>query len=310
MSRKTWKDHLLASGVPLEHSVARIFEELGLRHPKEFRYERKNEVGIPQVFSVDIHSAHIDKERNFWLETLVECKYRHDGTKWVFTPRDYEASFGPKFAQLFVTLDQCCPDRVLDREAYTKFEDKYPLCEKGIELLPEDANPKTIEQAVRQLRYAVVANTVSAFSAQRSGALNNPGVPIFVIVPIVVTTAELWRLRTGTTVEDVRRAEGIGEVADAQGVVVLQQTPNDSDMNETRAAFSRQFDTEEEWERRRSGELGVADIERESYEGFVDSIARNTPSLFVIMRYDTVRSALATLLRFFANDSIIRLQAE
>src|ERR1700746_376127 len=97
-------------------SSARTFSSQNLRGarvaaPQRVSIRTKNEAGIPQVFSVDIHSAHIDKERNFWLETLVECKYRHDGTKWVFTPFSYEAPFGAEFAQVFITLDQCCPDR-------------------------------------------------------------------------------------------------------------------------------------------------------------------------------------------------------
>jgi hypothetical protein len=83
MSKKTWKDHLLSSGVPLEYSVIRIFEELGIRDPGEYRYERATPDGLSQVFSVDVHAKKVDPHRDLHIECLVECKYRHDGTKWI-----------------------------------------------------------------------------------------------------------------------------------------------------------------------------------------------------------------------------------
>ena len=89
MSKKTCEDHLLSSGVPLEYSVISIFEELGIRDPGEYRYERKTESGLPQVFSVDVHAVKVDPRRDLHIECLVECKYRHDGTNWVFMPMEY-----------------------------------------------------------------------------------------------------------------------------------------------------------------------------------------------------------------------------
>ncbi len=303
-TKKTWKDHLLSSGVPLEYSVARIFEDLGMQGSEEFRYERKNEAGISQVFSVDIGSTQIDLDRNFWFETLVECKYRHDGTRWVFTPSDYVDLRGPEFAELFVKLDIFCADRKFDSEAFNKFEGKYPLCEKGIELLPDKDNPKGIEQAIFQLRYAVVAKAISSLVHQKGGGLGRRD-PLFLIVPIVVTTAELWRLIPGTTVEDVRRASEISDVADRQRIVVLRQTPNDTDMIETRAAFARRFNLEG---RGMPLVLQAAANMSPRLREFVDSFAANGPSLFVIVQYDEVRTMLENLQGFLASDWIIKLR--
>jgi hypothetical protein len=226
MSKKTWKDHLLSSGVPLEYSVRQMFEELGIRDPGEYYYERKTPEGLSQIFSVDVHSTNIDVRRDLRIECLVECKYRHDGTRWVFMPREYGEMFGPDLADLFVTLDQCCIDRELDRRVLTRFEDKYPLCAKGIELLPEDANPKTIEQAIQQLRYAVVAKALDSIDDQLFHDPTFMTIPIWVIIPIIVTTAELWRLRVGTKIEDVRNAKDITDIADAHDVLVLHQEPD------------------------------------------------------------------------------------
>jgi hypothetical protein len=300
MSKKTWKDHLLSSGVPLEYSVIRVFEELGIRDTGEYRYERKTLEGVAQIFSVDVHSAKIDVERDLRIACFVECKYRHDGTNWIFMPRDYGEFFGPGFADLFVTLDQCCVNRKLDREILDKFEDRYPLCAKGIELLPDDANPKTIEQAVQQLRYAVVAMAMDAIDDQ----LFHPPdmtIPIWIIVPIVVTTAELWRLKVGMTVEDVRIAEDIKDVADPHDVLVLLQEPDNLNRKDTTDRFKQRFN---------SGEQSRLDdlfnqTNNHGFMNFMHSFSARAPSMFIVISYKRVKTAMNNLHNFLANDRLI-----
>lgn len=301
MSKRSWKDHFLSSGVPLEYSVARIFEQLVSWHPGEFRYERKDAEGVPRIFSVDVHSSHIDLERNFWLETLVECKYRYDGTKWVFTPGEYDPLFGQDFKNLFVTLDQCCIDRQLNSDFVARFRTHYPLCGKGIELLPDDANPKTIDQAVQQLRHAVVAKTFDAIMHQVDELLGTP-TPLFVVVPIIVTTAELWRLKPETTVEDVRNADDIKAIADAHDVVVLQEEPDNLDKRQTIARF---YETLNDTQIRKFDDVLKQTIKRNS-PFFIDYFASYSPSLFVVIRYDRFKSAMNNLHKFFAQNAAVQ----
>jgi hypothetical protein len=301
MSKKIWKDHLLSSGVPLEYSVIRIFEELGIRDAGEFCYERKTAEGVPQIFSVDVHSMDYDIRREFWIECLVECKYRHDGTKWVFVPQEYgDSFFGPDLSDLFVTLDQCCLDRKLDRSILAKFEDKYPLCAKGIELLPDDANPKTIEQAIQQLRYAVVAKAMEAIDHQLVTPTTST-MPIWVIVPIIVTTAELWRLKVGTTVEDVRNAEDIAAVADLHDVLVLLQKPDNLNQKDTSARFNQRFTTEEKTKL----DVLFKQTRNGGFARFSYSFSTYTPSMFIVISYKRVKSAMKNLHSFFANDRLV-----
>lgn len=95
MSERIWKDHLLSSGTPLEYSVLRALADLGVIDPTEHRYQRVNEHGITTEFSIDVLDRDIDTVRNLWLEMFIECKYRHDSTRWVFTPVDYSNSTAP-----------------------------------------------------------------------------------------------------------------------------------------------------------------------------------------------------------------------
>jgi hypothetical protein len=303
MSKKSWKDHLLSSGVPLEYSIIRIFQELGISDPGEYRYERKTPDGLSQAFSVDVHSRKFDVDRELQVECLVECKYRHDGTKWVFLPQNYGEGpqGGPNFADLFVTMDQCCVDRQLDRSVLERYEEKYPLCIRGVELLPEDANPKSIEQAMQQLRYAVIARATDAIQWQLF--LNGPDTttPICVIIPIIVTTAELWRLRIGTTVEDVRKAEDIATVADPQDVVVLFQKPDHLNEKDTKARFEEELspygkELDDLLRKTRNFRLNL----------FSSNFATDTPSMFIVISYKRVKTALKNLHSFFASDRLIR----
>jgi hypothetical protein len=297
-SKKNWKDHLLSSGVPLEYSVGRVFEKLGMWQPKEFRYERRDADGILKVFSVDVHTT--DKD-NFWVDSLVECKYRHDGTKWVFTPMEYEYFFGPNFCDLFVTLDQCCIDRKVNLEVLGKAGDRYPLCGKAIEILPDGANPKSIEQAVQQLRYAVVAKVASSIEHQVDELLGKP-TPIFVIVPIIVTTAALWRLRDGTTLENVREAQDINEIADPHDTVILMQTPDNLDASHTAATLHGKFTGV----RGAKLETLLKQTKDRTLSYFVDYFSQNVPSLFIIISYKKFQSSMTNLHNFFKQSSLIQ----
>jgi hypothetical protein len=231
----------------------------------------------------------------------VECKYRHDGTKWVFTPHDYEPFWGPDFEEVFVVLDQCCTDRQVNREVLGRFRDNYPLCRKGIELLPEDANPKSIEQAVRQLRHAVVAKTLDALQHQVDGLLGTP-TPIFVIVPIIVTTAELWRLKNGTTLEQVRSADEIDSVADPLDIAVLLQEPDNLDKRATASAFYEGLDQAQK--NKLNDIFAVTNNGNLSF--FIENFSSYRPSLFVVIRYEKFQSAITNLKRFFAQEAVLK----
>lgn len=292
----------MSSGVPLEYSVIQIFNELGVRDAEEYRYQRKTADGVPQIFSVDVNSFEYDFKRQFLIECLVECKYRHDSTNWVFVPREYSDLFGSSFSQLFVKLDQLCPDKMLDKEILETFGEKYPLCAKGIELLPEDANPKSIEQAIQQLRYAVVSKLMEAL-AHQAERIDDSLRPIIVIVPIIVTTAALWRLKIGTTVEEVRNAKDLLEVAEPHDVLVILQRPDELNERDTKVYFRDQFNDQDQ---RNTLQTLLAGAGEQSLGAFIARHAKYTPSMFIVISYESLKSALTNLHTFFANDRLIK----
>jgi hypothetical protein len=303
-TKKTWKHHFLSSGIPLEYSVAEEFAELTNWQRGEFRYERKDEQGFTRVFSVDVHSTNLNlgSERNLRVETLVECKYRHDGTKWVFTPDEYDF-FEVEFDELFVTFEECCANRQLNRPVLNEVSNHYPLCAKGIELLADNSNPKTIQEAVQQLRYAVIARGLDAINHQitmiKHPIIPNDPPPIFVIFPIIVTTAELWRLKPGTTVEDVRSAEEITAVAESHDSLVLLHPPDNLDSRHTLECFASIPDSYRQ-------QLNIC-IEQRGFDpqNFADVFASRVPALFIVIRYDKLRSVMTNLFELFAHEKIV-----
>lgn len=302
MVKRTWKEHLLSSGVPLEHSVATILESLGMSFPAQFKYERANAAGVPTIFSIDVAASHVDTDRDLWLELLAECKYRHDGTRWVFTPSEFNPVFQVGLRDAFVTLDQVCTDRKVNGQLLNSFSKNYVLCERGIELLPEDSNPKTIEQAVQQLRYAVTAKAVECVNLQVH-PFHTPRLPIYLIVPVIVTTAELWVIKRGASIEEIRAASELAEIADQHDLVFLSEEPDNLARQSTHAAFRGMHPVAlEEFQHSLSQAGGP------SFESFLQRFA-NHPSLFVVVRYTRLREAIGNLIRFSGRPDFVLPQS-
>jgi hypothetical protein len=295
--KKTWKDHLLSSGLPLEQSVIRDLKSIGIIDPREYKYERLNENGVPTVFSVDIQATMINGLTNgLWMEFFVECKYRHDNTKWIFTPTEYSEWRDDAFQDAFIILDDLTDLRV-DHNYINKFASKYPLCNKGIEIFNNDANPKSIEQAIHQLKFALVDATAESLQEQTENFTGSKN-PIFVFIPLIVTTAEIWRLNPKTTIEMIREANELTDVAKPHKYILVQQNPDNELERHTLKLFN--------------GKLGDAQIENfnsqkkgvyQNYQHFVNHFAAYYPSYYFVIQYQAFLPTIKKLISMFKNKS-------
>jgi hypothetical protein len=301
MSAKSWKDYLLSSGLHLWHSVAQALDKLGIYNHKEFKYERTNEIGLPQVFSVDIFASHINLELQIWLELFVECKYRHEGVRWLFVPAKTELFFGPQLGDCFILLDELSSDREINRGVLDQFTSAYDFCGKGVELLSNDANPKAVEQSIQQLRFALVNSIVDGLNHQLHGSIPSERTPIFVIVPIVVTTAELWRLNQDVSIESIREADVLEQVATQRDLLIMRQEP---DIQLTRHAISV-------FEKNITAADQVLISERikpvitRGYPGLLHKYSHASPSQFVIIHFSKFEKAMKNLLSFIAQPTLV-----
>lgn len=296
MSKKSWKNHLLSSGLPLEHSVIQELKKHKFLNPREFRYERKNEHGVSALFSVDVHATSILSERKLWLDLLIECKYRHESTQWVFNPDEYDWGFGVEFNDSFVILDALTKPRRLDRAYLNRFSDSYPLCAKGIELVHNDRNPKSIDQAIAQLAYAVPDQAVSALNHQAS--LEEPY--IHLIIPMIVTTSELWRLRSRVSVSDVCTAQELSDVAEKGDILVVHKKPDNELSRYTNRLLDETLDDE-------AKEL-LEEKRPHGFNHFQAVFSDHTPSAYVLIHYSRFEQAITNLLRFVRSDRLIKVE--
>jgi hypothetical protein len=183
-------------------------EQRGCMTSFELTYLKPDENKIERQFSYDIHAAYIRKQH--FTTLLIECKYRHQGVHWVFLPRDYGG---------MDEFDQNTFMHPFDHFTRLKFPYRglfprrlAPCCSKGIELTSDGPNEKSINQALSQLAYGFAPQVAESCKTQVLGLIGKPG-HIFHNVPVIVTTAALFRLNDGVSMQAIRDASSLEEVA-------------------------------------------------------------------------------------------------
>lgn len=218
MSNTKWKDYLLKSGIPLEYEVKELLDKRGCITHFEQSYLRPDKNNIINEFSFDIGAAY--KPDLAFFDLLIECKYRHPSTNWIFLP-DYTTPIGEMTTSSFMHVN----------DHFTQ-ETKHPFwlyqtlsiannCSKGIELTSDGQNPKTITQATSQLAYALAEAITEGMYNQYSGEAATTE-QIFYHIPIIVTTANLYRLDQDINMTTIQKSKDIEEVSTKQDYLMLQ----------------------------------------------------------------------------------------
>lgn len=215
-----WKDFLLKSGVPLEFEIKKTLKDLGFDSYSEFSYLRPDEQNIVNEFSYDIDSSlRID---NHLFELMVECKYRDESTNWIFIPEEYnESDRGAGTMSFLNTNDYFYKKEFPDFYKFINFDTVAPLCSKGIELNSSGQNPKTITQAISQLCYGMIDKVIEGMKQQLEESEDTEHL-VFHHIPIIITTANLYRLKNDVTISEIKNAENINSIATREYVLLLE----------------------------------------------------------------------------------------
>jgi hypothetical protein len=223
-SNKKWKDSLLKTSLPLEYLVAEKLSELKYGIQGEYHYLRPNEQGIPTEFSVDIWAVNHLFKRNLdlWanLNYLIECKYCHKGIKWLFAPHtktDTEHIFE---ISVIHTLDKTCTRLIFNKQPIWNLIKRFPLCFKGVELLPNDATAQNIERGRSQLRYGIPRLAIHLSETQMM-IFNDEDLHVEFVCPILVTTADLFVLNKGLSLNEFQTANDINDIAHEVPAIIL-----------------------------------------------------------------------------------------
>ncbi|KAB8154327.1 hypothetical protein EZY14_007780 [Kordia sp. TARA_039_SRF] len=214
-----WKDYLLKSGIPLEYEIKEFLDKKMCVSNFEYTYFRKDKSNEITEFSYDIDSSYI-KPPHF-VDLMIECKYRHESTKWLFLPESYGGPDEIEFTSFMHPNDH------FNKDGHFRFSNfpfpLAPLCSKGIELTSQGQNPKTITQAISQLSYAMAERVTNGMYHQIDEVLSKSfNGTIFHNIPIIVTTAELYRIKENSSIDSIKQSGDIEEIATKENCLVIK----------------------------------------------------------------------------------------
>lgn len=223
---KKWKEKLISSSFPLEYIVSRKLASFGIAVSNDFAYSRNN-AGILKDFSIDLHGNYWNEECTYHLNFLIECKQRHDNNKWLFmrdsNPPDFSAlTLGHTLRAIdnFTIID-------LPTNATIALDENMDYAVKGVEIDTSNGNvyDSEIKHGISQLAYSlpdVIINNIARCIQSHF----NDNIPFF-IVPILVTTSDLYLSHDEFSTENIREAQNLSDIADLVPYLVIenQHTP-------------------------------------------------------------------------------------
>lgn len=219
-----WKDHLLKSSLPLQQLVSEKLEKHELYVTGEYTYSRSNERDVETEFSVDLRAFNLLKRRKrHWgnLNVLIECKYNHPGVRWIFSqhPKESDVTAG-----CISCLEDLCTERLENKHPLYKIDNELRFCTHGVELYEQGVDPNAISHGLSQLRYAL-PNLVADECRMQVSILNEEDLSICFICPILVTTASLYILKFGLSLQAFQCASSLNDVAEEVDALVVHQAP-------------------------------------------------------------------------------------
>lgn len=225
MAKKEWKKGFLSSSFPLEFETAKILAKNRFAFDPDYCYERV-EAGQVKDFSVDLKATLYFPTSNpnkitAGLILLIECKYRTPNKKWVFLP-DVSRPDLPlgTLGYTLRTIDEFSFCQIPNERIYD-FEEHIPWCYKGteIDLSNNTAYDSEIRHGITQLQYALPRLLTEEILFEVSS--HREDVAPFVLLPILITTAELRVLRKDATLAKVEEIDLLEDITERVSYLIL-----------------------------------------------------------------------------------------
>jgi hypothetical protein len=223
--KKTWKDNLLSSSVPMEFEVSKLLVKHGFSTSADYSYTRHG-AQARDDFSVDLEASiylpfRRPNEITTELHLLVECKHRHRNNKWLFFPDPNPGGFSPfTLGRTPRVVDDFAPVMLDDRHSVA-FDNKSIFCIKGVEIDLNNGSvyDAEIRKGLSQLQYALPRLVTEAIE-WNLGCHPEECYP-FLYCPVLLTTSEIFVAKADTTIESVERAETLPDLATPAPWVVV-----------------------------------------------------------------------------------------
>ncbi len=319
---KNIKKSILTSGIPLEYSICQILKKFEIVDLGEYLYERDS-----KIFSIDIHGNKtleiIKYNTNFFIniDLLIECKYRDPNKQWhfinfgksifddtsagierIFSVKGFETLRGIEAQNLILDFPMKLVRRKTEMkskyspEEFRKYLNKYmdiyikkiidaPIAHKGIEILVKgESNKETINKAIFQMAFGVSKRITEILNGYYYIINNNN---LHYILPIIVTTADLFVMKKDVSIEDIKKANNYNEIFDKVNSVVYDwKCPKDiNDFIRLNLDISGEI-----WDY--CMENGIIEEEDEMYE-----FTNYSPNRILIINYNEFDNLLKIMLK-------------
>lgn len=190
-----WKSHLLSSSLPLEFEVSKQLVRAGAFVFDEYSYIRRDNA-VDKEFSVDLHALLFTPFESIntpvcALNALVECKFRHPNTTWLFLPKQRSRTHFPGFpASVVKSFDDFSP--WFTHHDTLPIDRKLQICAKGVEIDTNNnsVHSSEIRHGLTQLQFAIPKLIGSQVRSLTNMPL--PELPPLLVVTVLVTNAPLY----------------------------------------------------------------------------------------------------------------------
>jgi hypothetical protein len=219
MSGPKWGEGFLKSGLPLEHLTSVTFRDSGWQIDPHCEYLRRNRENQEAWFELDLVGTCPRLNRSTELSFLVECKYHDLSRYWFFLPFDPPDDYRRCDGQVY----NCGPYNTLTNPYENTSLGLAPISAGGIVVAENGKKQRNaVQTAIQQLVNGFAPYSLSRMfrtnleAKSGSDKLGREVYPtVTALIPMVVTNASIYRLRTDiTNIEEIRKAKAPKDIAD------------------------------------------------------------------------------------------------
>lgn len=195
----------------------------------EFFYKREEDIFSVDLLARDVHRKKSDDlEFGIFIDFLIECKYREPHKKWIFTSFQFgeeHLTGGYRSSSTDFNISYPFDDiKASNLISYIGEGINFDSCNKCVEISDKGFDPNSINHALFQVLFAVPYQGFSKISEifEFETAYDLMGE---IIVPMIVTTSDLYLLDNSIDLEKIRDSKNAEEILKRTEIIQYEIEP-------------------------------------------------------------------------------------
>lgn len=288
------KQALLKSGIALEYSVFQVLSKK-VDLSGSFSFERNG-----ATHSIDAVGRYITAKSDpldVWF--LMECKWKSKNSIWVFSPTINKTD---NINSKNIVMDEIVSNKLFESGVYSDLPKSMVSSSRASDLNLDKEREDEIFRAINQLIFATV-NLVVEKGINYQLSVQDPRFSkSFVFVPIIVTTAQLWVVRSKIVIEDIEKSDSQSKILKKVPSITLLLHSNGELINYFREKLLSQEDAFLEYYTR-TFKLPLSDAKK-TWLQFIDEITGTYPRRVFVVNYKYLDDEIDRFIKFF-RDKIV-----